>query len=61
MKNQLVFSFFIEKNEGLERQQDAAHVHRVHLMAYGPPPRLELCDAPLPPPGWSVLLPALKG
>ena len=37
-----------------------AHVHRVHLMAYGPPPRLELCDAPLPQPGWSVLLPALK-
>ena len=38
-----------------------AHVHRVHLMAYGPPPRLELCNAPLPPAGWSVCLPALKG
>jgi hypothetical protein len=26
-----------------------AHVHRVHLMAYGQSLRLELCDAPLSP------------
>ena len=37
-----------------------AHVHRVHLMAYGQSPQLELGDAPLPQPGSSALLPALR-
>ena len=37
-----------------------AHVHRVHLMAYGQSPRLELCDASLTQPGSSALLPALR-
>ena len=37
-----------------------AHVHRVHLMAYGQSPRLELCHAPFPQPGRSALLVALR-